>query len=85
MTASLPLMKDAIGQGRRRPGRAAGLGPAARGCGTRTGSWTFLGRWTRVPARLAAGQTDFTVPFYEPDVSKAEARLREIVEAFRGW
>jgi hypothetical protein len=38
----------------------------------------------KVPARLAAGQTDFTVPFYEPDVSKAEARLREIVEAFHG-
>jgi hypothetical protein len=37
----------------------------------------------RVPEMVAIGQSDFMLPFYEPDVSKAEDTLREIVKAFR--
>ena len=83
MTASLPLMKEAIA-------KAGGDPNALQASGPLPAVWDAnrqldLPRtMEKVPARLAAGQTDFTVPFYEPDVSKAEARLREIVEAFRG-
>jgi len=83
MTVSLPLMRDAIA-------KAGGNPDALQASGPLPAVWDAnrqldLPRtMEKVPARLAAGQTDFTVPFYEPDVSKAEARLREIVEAFRG-
>ena len=83
MTVSLPLMRDAIA-------KAGGNPDALQASGPLPAVWDAnrqldLARtMDRVPERVAAGQTDFTVPFYEPDVSKAEARLREIVEAFRG-
>jgi probable F420-dependent oxidoreductase len=82
MTVSLPLMRDAIA-------KAGGNPDALQASGPLPAVWDAnrqldLPRtMDKVPARLAAGQTDFTVPFYEPDVSKAEARLRAIVEAFR--
>jgi len=82
MTVSLPLMRDAIA-------KAGGNPDALQASGPLPAVWDAnrqldLARtMDRVPERVAAGQTDFTVPFYEPDVSKAEARLREIVEAFR--
>jgi len=81
MTVSLPLMRDAIA-------KAGGNPDALQASGPLPAVWDAnrqldLPRtMDKVPARLAAGQTDFTVPFYEPDVSKAEARLREIVQAF---
>jgi probable F420-dependent oxidoreductase len=82
MTASLPLMKDAIA-------KAGGDPDALQASGPLPAVWDAnrqldLPRtMDRVPERLAAGQTDFTVPFYEPDVAKAEGRLREIVQAFQ--
>ena len=81
MTVSLPLMRDAIA-------KAGGNPDALQASGPLPAVWDAnrqldLPRtMDKVPARLAAGQTDFTVPFYEPAVSKAEARLREIVQAF---
>jgi probable F420-dependent oxidoreductase len=83
MTVSLPMMREAIA-------KAGGNPDALQASGPLPAVWDAnrqldLARtMEKVPARLAAGQTDFTVPFYEPDVSKAEARLREIVEAFHG-
>src|SRR5277367_636144 len=69
MTASLPLMKEAIA-------KAGGNPDALQASGPLPAVWDAnrqldLPRtMDKVPARLAAGQTDFTVPFYEPDVSR---------------
>jgi probable F420-dependent oxidoreductase len=83
MTVSLPLMREAIAKAGGNPDtlQASGPLPAVWDANRQLDLPRTM---EKVPARLAAGQTDFTVPFYEPDVSKAEARLREIVEAFRG-
>jgi probable F420-dependent oxidoreductase len=83
MTASLPLMREAIAKAGGNPDtlQASGPLPAVWDANRQLDLPRTM---EKVPARLAAGQTDFTVPFYEPDVSKAEARLREIVEAFHG-
>jgi probable F420-dependent oxidoreductase len=83
MTVSLPLMREAIAKAGGNPDtlQASGPLPAVWDANRQLDLPRTM---ERVPARLAAGQTDFTVPFYEPDVSKAEARLREIVQAFRG-
>jgi probable F420-dependent oxidoreductase len=82
MTASLPLMKDAIA-------KAGGNPDALQASGPLPAVWDenrqidLARTMDLVPARVTAGQTDFMLPFYEPDVSKAEGRLREIVQAFR--
>jgi probable F420-dependent oxidoreductase len=82
MTESLPLMKDAIAKAGGDPDNLQASGPLPAVWDANR-QLDLPRTMDAVPARLAAGQTDFTVPFYEPDVSKAEARLREIVEAFR--
>jgi len=82
MTESLPRMKEALE-------KAGGNPDALQASGPLPAVWTpdrqldIARTMDRIPGRTAAGQTDFTVPFYEPDVSKAEGRLREIVDAFR--
>jgi probable F420-dependent oxidoreductase len=83
MTASLPLMREAIAKAGGNPDtlQASGPLPAVWDANRQLDLPRTM---EKVPARLAAGQTDFTVPFYEPDVTKAEARLRAIVEAFHG-
>ena len=83
MTESLPRMKDALA-------KAGGDPDALQASGPLPAVWTpdrhldIARTMERVQERTVAGQTDFTVPFYEPDVSKAEGMLREIVDAFRG-
>jgi probable F420-dependent oxidoreductase len=83
MTVSLPLMREAIAKAGGNPDtlQASGPLPAVWDANRQLDLPRTM---EKVPARLAAGQTDFTVPFYEPDVSKAEARLRTIAEAFHG-
>lgn len=82
MLQSLPQMKDAIG-------KAGGNPDLLRSSGPLPVVWADRGvidldrTMEKLPALIAAGQSDFMLPFYEPDVSKAEAKLRPIVAAFR--
>jgi probable F420-dependent oxidoreductase len=82
MTASLPLMKEAIAKAGGNPDALQASGPLPAVWGEDR-QMDVARSMDLVPARVAAGQTDFMLPFYEPDVSKAEGRLREIVAAFR--
>ena len=84
MTASLPLMKEALAKAGGDPDalQASGPLPAVWGADRQLDIARTL---ERVPARVAAGQTDFMLPFMPlPDPAETEARLRVIVEAFRG-
>jgi alkanesulfonate monooxygenase SsuD/methylene tetrahydromethanopterin reductase-like flavin-dependent oxidoreductase (luciferase family) len=82
MTDSLPRMKDALGKAGGDPDalQASGPLPAVWGADRQM---DLARTMERVPARVAAGQTDFMVPFGpSPDPAETEARLREIVQAF---
>lgn len=83
MTDSLPRMKDALAKAGGDPDalQASGPLPAVWGADRQM---DLARTMDRVPERVAAGQTDFTVPFGpSPDPMETEARLREIVQAFR--
>jgi hypothetical protein len=82
MTVSLPLMREAIAKAGGNPDALQASGPLPAVWGENR-QMDLARTMDRVPGRVAAGQTDFMLPFYEPDVSKAEGRLREIVQAFR--
>jgi probable F420-dependent oxidoreductase len=81
MTVSIPLMKEAIAKAGGNPDnlQASGPLPAVWGADRQLDLPRTM---EKVGARIAAGQTDFIVPYYNPDVSQAEGNLRKIVEAF---
>jgi alkanesulfonate monooxygenase SsuD/methylene tetrahydromethanopterin reductase-like flavin-dependent oxidoreductase (luciferase family) len=83
MTESLPLMKDAIAKAGGNPDALQASGPLPAVWGD---SGLDLPRtMERVPARVAAGQTDFMLPFMpSADPVADEAKLRTIVQAFHG-
>jgi probable F420-dependent oxidoreductase len=86
MAESIPKMKEAVAKagGDADSLQASGPMPVVRGD---NGQVDLARTMDRVPARVAAGQTDFAYPFYAPpgaDPADTEAKLREIVTAFRG-
>jgi probable F420-dependent oxidoreductase len=82
MKASLPKMKEAIAKAGGNPDTLRSSGPLPAVWADR-GQLDIARTMEKVPELVAIGQTDFMLPFYEPDVSKAEDKLREIVKAFR--
>ena len=84
MTDSLPRMKDALAKAGGNPDalQASGPLPAVWGADRQM---DIAQTMERVPARVAAGQTDFMLPFMpSADPAETEAKLRTIVQAFRG-
>ena len=83
MIDSLPRMKDAIAKAGGDPAalQASGGVPYVKGA---DGAMDIARTMARVPEFVAAGQTSFTCPFMPSgDRAATEARLREIVQAFR--
>jgi probable F420-dependent oxidoreductase len=81
MTASIPLMKEALAKAGGNPDELQASGPLPAVWGA--AGLDIPRTMERVPASLAAGQTDFMVPFMPgPDEAANTAKLREIVEAF---
>jgi probable F420-dependent oxidoreductase len=83
MAESIPKMKEAIDKAGGNPDdlQASGPMPVARDA---NGGVDIARTMDNVPARVAAGQTDFAYPFWaQGDEVALEAKLREIVEPFR--
>jgi alkanesulfonate monooxygenase SsuD/methylene tetrahydromethanopterin reductase-like flavin-dependent oxidoreductase (luciferase family) len=84
MADSLPRMKEALSKAGGDPDalQASGPLPSVKGA---DGAMDIARTMDRVPDRVAVGQTDFVCPFSAPrDPQEVEAKLREIVQAFRG-
>jgi probable F420-dependent oxidoreductase len=84
MKESLPRLKDAIAKAGGNPDslQASGGVPYVKGS---DGAMDIARTMERVPEFVAAGQTSFTCPFMPSgDRAATEAKLREIVSAFRG-
>ena len=81
MLESLPRMREALA-------KAGGDGDALQASGPLPAVWGANGldiaqTMDKVPARVAAGQTDFMLPFApSSDPAETEPKLRTIVEAF---
>ncbi len=83
MASSIPQMKDAIAKAGGNPDELQSSGPLPAVWGADR-QMDLARTMERVPARVAAGQTDFMLPFMPlPDQAATEAKLRTIVEAFR--
>lgn len=81
MSELIPKMKDAIAKAGGDPDTLQASGPLPAVWGAN--GLDLAATMDRVPARLAAGQTNFAVPFLPgPDEAANTAKLREIVEAF---
>ncbi|MDB5393985.1 MAG: hypothetical protein JWM91_1491 [Rhodospirillales bacterium] len=83
MKESLPRMKDALSKAGGDPDKLQASGPIPYVKGG-DGAMDIARTMERVPELVAVGQTSFTCPFSPPrDRAAAEAKLREIVQAFR--
>ncbi len=84
MANSIPQMKEEIAKAGGNPDDLQSSGPLPAVWGADR-QMDIARTMERVPARVAAGQTDFMLPFMPlPDQAATEAKLRTIVEAFRG-
>lgn len=81
MADSIPKMKEAVAKAGGNPDELQASGPLPAVWGAN--GLDLPRTMERVPARLAAGQTDFAVPFMPgPDEAANVAKLAEIVLAF---
>ena len=83
MKESLPKMKEALAKAGGNPDALQSTGPLPVVKGA-DGKMDLARTMERVPAMVAIGQTSFTVQYMPlPDQAANEAKLREIVNAFR--